>query len=452
MKPAHFASTQGIDAQRGRQWLCAVLLAALSHPSFAADELSAWEKRMGTDSSEARRTHTLLAEPARFRCDTFQHPPDFVVGIEKTSAAAVRESAPADGGMNLAAVTDIQRTSIRKLLKGDTLLTHSLRLSRKPNGDARIQTLPSSPAPAGTWTAARDTLATLQKEVAKLVAERKATHVILFSAGWHMEQADAVAGAGWMLDSLHAESARTGARFAPVTIALTWPAGPREISILGKITQLSDYPQRSELADEIGIVWGSRIIESVVIPAAGHARTIVLGHSLGARLLTTATAARAMLPAAERTGKGRKVDCLIGLQAAFPRDRFIHEDEDAPGGSATKGVYSGIFAEVNRALFTTSANDRMVSTAGAARNLPLSIGRAAPAEHYMGSYMTSADIPGYPAFSNAFAPMWITGDLVMRIPRAKNQVIVADCSAIIGSHNDVWGNAELARLIFAAIR
>ena len=443
MKLAHFAATST---------LYAALWAAVTQPSFAANDLGAWEKRLGTDSSEARRTHTLLSAPARFRCDTFQHPPDFIVGIEKCNAAAVRKSTPADGGMDLAAVTDAQRASIRKLLKGDTLLTHLLRLSRKQNGDARIEPLAACPAPEGTWTSARDTLAILQKEVAKLAKERRATHVILFCAGWHMEQADAAAGAGWMLDSLHAESARTGARFAPVTIALTWPAGPRESTVLGKISQLSDYPRRSELADEIGIVWGSRIIESVVIPAAGKARTIVLGHSLGARLLTTATAARAMLPAAERTAKGRKVDYLIGLQAAFPRDRFIHEREEAPGGSATKGVYAGIFTQTARALFTTSANDRMVSAVGAARNLPFSIGRAAPAEHYMGSYMTSAGIPGYPAFSNAFAPMWITGDLVLRIPRAKKQVIVADCSAIIGSHNDVWGNAELARLIFAAIR
>ena len=423
-----------------------------------ADDRSQAENALGTASGESRRSHELAGERAPFRCDTFTAAPDFIVGIEKCGANTLSNAAPADGGMELASLRDEHRTEIRRILDSRTIPTHALRFHRKSNGDAAITPLfdyyrhPGPPDAASASATAKEAFGSLRKQVAALVAERKATHVILFSAGWHMEQADAVAGAGWMLDTLSAQSARCGIRFRPVTIVLTWPAGPRETGPLAKLAQVADYPRRSDDADEIGIVWGSRIIESVVIPAAGKARAVAIGHSLGARLLSSAVAARALLPENERVSRGQKLDTLIGLQAAFPRDRFVHIDSDAPGNSATKGVYAGIFHSLAHALFTTSANDHIVRTIGAPRNLPFGVGRAAPVEHYMGSYMTSADIPSYPAFSDVFEPMWPHTTLLSKVPRTPGKVVVADCSEIIGSHNDVWGNAELARLILSAIR
>ncbi len=299
-------------------------------------------------------------------------------------------------------------------------MTHTLGIRRGLGGAAIIKPLPN-------------TLPALREQVRQLVAARRATHVILFAAGWHMQQADAVSGAGWVLDSLAAEAKRMGAAFRPVTIVLTWPAGER-----GGVFPICDYSKRSMIADEIGSVWGSQVIENVVIPAAGNVRTVLLGHSLGARLLASALAARASVP--DRMSAGRKVDWLIGLQAAFPRERLL------PGG-----VYKGMLNEVSHALFTTSAHDRAVSKPGAILNLPFALGRLSFSEHYMGSYMTSADIPKYPALSAAFAPMWAMNGQRPAIPQVRERVIVADCSDIIASHNDVWGNPELARLILSTI-
>lgn len=325
----------------------------------------------------------LADSPETFRCDTFRRPPDFVVGVEKT-------------------------------------MTHTLSIRRGIGGAAVIKRLPN-------------TLPALRGRVRQLVDERRATHVILFAAGWHMQQADAVSGAGWMLDSLAAEAKRTGVAFRPVTIALTWPAGAR-----GGVFPMCDYSKRSAIADEIGAIWGSRVLENVVAPAAGNVRTVLLGHSLGARLLTSAIAARATLP--ERMREGRKVDWVIGLQAAFPRGRLL------PGGE-----YAGILREASHVLFTSSANDLAVSKPGALLNLPFGIGRLSFSEHYMGSYMTSADISKYPELSEAFAPMWVMRGQRPAFPQVREKVIVADCSDIIASHNDVWGNPQLARLIMSAI-
>ena len=418
------------------------------------------ERELGTTSAEGKQSHALAALPATFRCDTFRHPPDFVIGVEKVEGTRNAGFAPADGGLDLTAASRKQSASIRSALDHDTLVTHTLGIRRSASGSAIIKPFfdlyhsPGLPAPLARWEASRSAITNLQKEVRRLVSERKATHVILFCAGWHMEQADAVSGAGWMLDSLMAEAARTGTAFRPVTIALTWPAGPREAKIpfVGGLASYSDYPKRSDDADEIGIVWGSRVVEQILLPSAGGAKSIVLGHSLGARLLTSAVASRSLLPAAERASIGKKLDWLIGLQAAFPRDRMIHEADEAPGGSATRGAYAGLLKQTSHALFTTSANDRVVGAPGAPRNLPFGIGRLSPAEHYMGSYMTAEDIPKYPAFTNALSPMWVLKGRWISVPTARDRAIVADCSEIIGSHNDVWGNAELARLILHVIR
>lgn len=386
------------------------------------------------------------------------NPPDFVCGFEKVSARWAAKFAPKDGGLQLGGISAKQQAAIRSAFDGDTLPTHFLMLRRAADGSANVMPFldwyhgPAVPAEQVRWDMARASISVMRLAVEKLVAERKATHLILFSAGWHMEQADAVSGAGWMLDSLHAQAKKSGVPFRPVTIALTWPAGLRDGSVLGRLTQVSDFPGRSDDADEIGSVWGSRVIGNVLLPAPAGTRTVVIGHSLGARLLASAVASRALLPRTERTASGAKIDCLIGLQAAFPRDRFVHENSDIPGGSASKGACAAILNGTTNAFFSTSSNDRVIGVAGSTRNMPFGLGKLAPTEHYMGSYMTSADIPKYPAFENAFAPMWVLKNKWPSFPAAKNRVIVADCSEIIGSHNDVWGNAALSTLLLRVMR
>lgn len=101
-----------------------LLFALAALPAFA--DVVERERALETDSREGRAAHTLAVSPESFRCDAFRHVPDFVVGVEKVSRRLVAKQ----GALNFHLATAKQRAGIRTVMQDDTLITHTLRLSR----------------------------------------------------------------------------------------------------------------------------------------------------------------------------------------------------------------------------------------------------------------------------------------------------------------------------------
>ena len=122
------------------------------------------ERELGTTSAEGKQSHALAALPATFRCDTFRHPPDFVIGVEKVEGTRNAGFAPADGGLDLTAASPKQSASIRSVLDHDTLVTHALGIRRSASGSAIIKPFfdlyhsPVLPAPLARWEASRSAI------------------------------------------------------------------------------------------------------------------------------------------------------------------------------------------------------------------------------------------------------------------------------------------------------
>lgn len=153
--------------------------------------------------------------------------------------------------------------------------------------------------------------------------------------------------------------------FRPLFVGVSWPSGRRFSSVwwlIGDLRKSLSYIPKAKNADEIGVVWANRILWDILVPLkkAKKIPLILIGHSLGARIVTRAVFSRGIFDGS--VGKGRPeiswdkvydIDLVIGLQGAFSVNRFI------PGEGKEGSPYSD-FKERNYArkfIFTWSKND-----------------------------------------------------------------------------------------------
>lgn len=142
--------------------------------------------------------------------------------------------------------------------------------------------------------------------------------------------------------------------FNPLVIGLTWPSvwgGTSALDLLNRGLHIGSYPVKAVDADEIGFGIANHLL-NVTLPkveAYSKLRTVVVGHSMGARIMTRAYySADQIKDRVKRTGAG---PIVISLQAAFSANRFKagyqlappfryvfsgegspYQDHDAPGG------------------------------------------------------------------------------------------------------------------------
>lgn len=178
---------------------------------------------------------------------------------------------------------------------------------------------PAASPYADSWTAL-DKLGAAVRE--RLQAARSGgspvSHVIVASMGWNTTELEAIRNYNSIFGNLLAQDAASArsALAAPIVVGLSWPS---RWDVPGV-----SYPNKADDADEVGFLWVNYLINHVLMPLKREFgfRTVVVGHSFGARLTTRGVFSGPVLGV---LAPQEKVDLVVGLQGAFSANRFIPE-------------------------------------------------------------------------------------------------------------------------------
>lgn len=153
--------------------------------------------------------------------------------------------------------------------------------------------------------------------------------------------------------------------FQPLFVGISWPSERRFSSVwwfIGDLRSSLSYISKAKDADEIGVLWAERVLWDVLVPIKKKNKDIpliLMGHSLGARIITRAVFSRGIFDpkqtnAPQKDGKdGYDIDLVIGLEGAFSINRFISGKgkEGSPYSNFNKNKY------VKKFIFTWSEHD-----------------------------------------------------------------------------------------------
>lgn len=275
-------------------------------------------------------------------------------------------------------------------------------------------------------------LDTFKTELATNIADNKITHVFLFSMGWNSDQQEAIRNFNSLFLKILDNAENSGKEFRPLFIGLTWPSKWSD-----GFSNVFSFFNKTNDADEIGMTWGNYLLNKVILNKNNTAthKTIVVGHSFGAKLTS-----RAVMSAGMLAEDSKPVDLLINLQSAYSLNRF----------SATKGVepykdYVNWKQYANNVALIASKHDNAVK---------------------MGFYAPFAGgIKAYNAVKNDTKDDYIGIDLLkynldtITSFKADKQLLLIDASAIIkqdaykkggGAHSDIY-NDEVSKLLWDLI-
>jgi len=432
-----------------RSPLAAVLLSlagCVSTPDPAFHELARFERQ-----PPELRTKLLLPFDA------------YVIGIEKDNRSRVGEIAECTPGTDGGACLGIDapyfaaRPTLRESLRAKyyqqhrpTFVSH---IARFDGGNAPCflvnrhdDALPCLPGAAllDGDTAVAQSFAALRRlgdDLDGRLAQRRASHVVVYTMGWNTQQIEALDNFRRLAGQLTSAAREAGDKdFRPLVIGLTWP------STGSPLVPGSDYGVKGKDADEVGAIWENLLINRELrrLKARHGFRLVVIGHSFGARLSSRAVFSAPLVGAPETP----VVDLLVSLQGAYSFQRFLAaEDGDAPNG-VEGAPYRDHARQAGLVALTSSRWDSAVTRAGHAR-------------YFVGSAdvykLTRAD-----GFREQFVHAVVGAD--GRLPAAPacdaRRVLMIDASDVIigsepgtsgGAHSVIY-TAQIGRLSHQLIR
>ena len=188
----------------------------------------------------------------------------------------------------------------------------------------------------------------LAQQVAHDLRTQRYSHVLVIIMGWHTQQDEAMRNfndiAGNLVqagqESAKARRANCGSGcmpFRPLVIGITWPS--RWATPLGDVFS---YLNKTADADEVGAGWVNLLVNQALpraMAAQGVADVpiVMVGHSLGARAISSAIAmSPALKPAPgqpEHEGLHSPVRLAVLLQGAFSMNRFAPDDQSSWEGA-----------------------------------------------------------------------------------------------------------------------
>jgi hypothetical protein len=278
------------------------------------------------------------------------------------------------------------------------------------------------------------------------------THVFVLNMGWNNDQTESMWRYNLIIENLKDQAKKEKPEFKPFVIAITWPSVWRSISDFiptKKFFHIISYPNKTQDADELGITWLNWIINDQLPGVMDNSDTsgqklILIGHSLGARILSRALFSSRHLVNAKNADP---VDLMIGLQAAFSARRFV-----ASGGLEGQ-PYSEFTDKKAKLLFTTSVHDNANPIANyvtGAKHLGGRFGLAFAKKHADGPHKPGAK-PVYKIVNWA--------DDSKKKPVYDNKVLLVDASGIVvgsekpktDAHNDIL-DKKMAELMWHYIK
>lgn len=253
----------------------------------------------------------------------------------------------------------------------------------------------------------------------------KYTHLLMMSTGWNNTQIHSMERYNQWMDSLAGSARVEGTIFNPLYIGITWPSfwkvGNKQLPL--------DFFNVSKAADRLGIEQINYLLWKSIVPLADkyNLPIIMIGHSLGARILTRAAYSGILFK--EKVDTKNKIDLMIGLQAAYRYDRHIGKANKNDGG-----LYS-INEPFKKMVATTSKQDEALS------KVFWSL--------YMGNSKTMDALKKNDSANIALNSIDSLGySLPDTLP---SKITIYDASALISYHSDV-GNPLLAVFMWRMIK
>ena len=218
---------------------------------------------------------------------------------------------------------------------------------------------PSDPY-AGSWNALQRIERYIEEEFDRASeAGQPYSHILLYSMGWNTPQQEAVRNYNSLGKGLLGAAAEAKERdFRPYLVGLSWPS-KWSVPLVSLLNKAND-------ADEIGFVWVNYLTHKTLsrFKRERGVRVVLVGHSLGGRLLSRAAFSDRFLPSGLPGGEvamgsdtepsEQSIDLLVLLEAAFSANRFIPERSAGREGAP----YRDHNHQVRTTVLTWSEHDK----------------------------------------------------------------------------------------------
>jgi hypothetical protein len=217
------------------------------------------------------------------------------------------------------------------------------------------------------WQSLLDLKSNINKDLKDAKKRSKPyTHLIIYSMGWNTTQREAIQDFNFLEGNLIrlAKKDKELQNFNPLMIGITWPSdwamekgeGGVLDRIIRPVRRMSSFFVKRNDADEIGDIFINILLRDVLLTINDRnkdLKLVLIGHSFGARVLTSAIFADPL--SSNKKQKHEKIDLLIGLQGAFPVTRFVKDE------GLRKHPYFDFNKRIKRVVFTSSAYDKAVT-------------------------------------------------------------------------------------------
>jgi hypothetical protein len=273
------------------------------------------------------------------------------------------------------------------------------------------------------------------------------THILLMSMGWNNDQFEALERYN---DLIMQTMRNTDERdFNPLVIGLTWPSvwkWNKAPGVVNSGLHVASYFTKCLDADQVGFTYMNALVNHILpqVEAKTGLRTVMIGHSMGARILTRAYYSAQVLQ--HTTPRRGKAPIVIGLQGAFSANRFAQNMRLRPPFrwfvTGEGGPYQDHLAPGGDLLLTWAMDDKANPVAKLATG----------ASHVGGRFGAQA-FERHPLNKTAHHTPWAGHDaleLSCAIARDSGEFLYIDASNIIGAHGDIR-DAEVGALVWAAI-
>ncbi len=293
------------------------------------------------------------------------------------------------------------------------------------------------------------------------------THILVASMGWNNDQVESVRRYNALLGNIIAqarlEGTPEGQEFNPLVIGLTWPSvwgGDSFFNTINLITHLVSYPNKADDADEIGYTIANYLVNDIVYRLKSdpkyELKIVLVGHSLGARILSRAMFSAHLLKAGPNP-TGDATDLFVGLQGAFSVRRFKKDHRlPFPLSLFRKGEGSPylIYRKLNgRVVLTWSEADTANPVAQWVTGAAHAGGKAGYEEsREMGDVFDHLVWDENVAGKNDLLRLNNTEKVPTTCGELKKskKVLMIDANSIVHDHNDIL-DSEMGRLIWKNI-
>lgn len=338
--------------------------------SKADDPISKREAELGTDGKTTSTYHALARHPHGLG---FMHE-GFIVAVEKSPHSKVGgakgpDSLLIDTGSDYLRANPGRREHLDRVTNGSKVMYVSHILAFEPDRsskvaqprmtprflynlypDAGVKTEPAcmpakddrhEDSPYGdTWHALEILRCELRLKFDAAEARGLPySHLVVASMGWDNDQVESVRRYNAMIGNLMRAARDDGKTdFNPLLVGFTWPSVWGSDTVFDSVQllrKLGSYGNKSDDADEIGYTIANKVLNDIVLEMrrdygtggeraarASGLKVIVIGHSMGARLVTRAVFSRPLLKE-PKARPDQHVDLVLGLQGAYSVNRFV---------------------------------------------------------------------------------------------------------------------------------